>query len=82
MTARSDRKTVIEALRCGAHGIVLKSGSARHLMDALQQVSAGGVYISRPLKWTRSSRRTTIARRTRIPLDALGARAPGVHDAG
>lgn len=46
MTARSDRKTVIEALRCGAHGIVLKSGSARHLMDALQQVTSGGVYIS------------------------------------
>jgi len=45
MTARSDRKTIIEALRCGAHGILLKSGSTRHLMDALQQVSAGGVYI-------------------------------------
>lgn len=46
MTARSDRKTVIEALRCGAHGIILKSGSTRHLMDALQQVVSGGVYIS------------------------------------
>lgn len=46
LTARSDRKTIIEALRCGAHGIVLKTGPSRHLMDALHQVTFGGVYIS------------------------------------
>lgn len=46
MSSRSDRKTVIEALRCGAHGFVLKSGSAVQLFDSLRQVRDGGVYIS------------------------------------
>lgn len=46
MSIRSDRKTVIEALRCGAHGFVLKSGTSQQLFDALRQVRDGGVYIS------------------------------------
>lgn len=46
MSTRSDRKTVIESLRCGAHGFVLKSGSALQLFDSLKQVREGGVYIS------------------------------------
>ena len=46
MSSRSDRKTVIESLRCGAQGFVLKSGSAQHLFDSLRQVREGGVYIS------------------------------------
>lgn len=46
MSTRSDRKTVIEALRCGAQGFVLKSGTAQQLFDSLRQVREGGVYIS------------------------------------
>jgi DNA-binding NarL/FixJ family response regulator len=46
MSSRSDRKTIIEALRCGAQGFVLKSGSAQQLFDSLRQVREGGVYIS------------------------------------
>lgn len=46
MSSRSDRKTVIESLRCGAQGFVLKSGSAQQLFDSLRQVREGGVYIS------------------------------------
>jgi len=46
MSTRSDRKTVIESLRCGAQGFVLKSGSAQQLFDSLRQVRDGGVYIS------------------------------------
>lgn len=46
MSTRSDRKTVIEALRCGAQGFVLKSGSGQQLFDSLRQVRDGGVYIS------------------------------------
>lgn len=46
LTGRSDRKTIIETLRCGAHGIVMKSGSTRHLTDALQQVASGGIYLA------------------------------------
>jgi len=46
MSSRSDRKTIIESLRCGAQGFVLKSGSAQQLFDSLRQVREGGVYIS------------------------------------
>ena len=46
MSSRSDRKTVIESLRCGAQGFVLKSGSAQQLFESLRQVREGGVYIS------------------------------------
>ena len=41
-----DRRTVIEALRTGANGFVLKSGTARQLEEALRQVVQGAVYVS------------------------------------
>jgi DNA-binding NarL/FixJ family response regulator len=43
---RGDRKTVLEALRGGASAFVIKSGPARHLHDALNQVRAGSIYVS------------------------------------
>jgi DNA-binding NarL/FixJ family response regulator len=46
MAARQDRKTVLEALRMGANAFVLKSGPVRHLLEALDQASRGGVYMS------------------------------------
>jgi DNA-binding NarL/FixJ family response regulator len=46
LAARKDRKAVLEALRCGASGLVLRSGPARHLQEAIDQTRTGGVYIS------------------------------------
>ncbi len=46
MSSRDDRKTVIEALRGGAHGFLLKSGPAQHLQDAIRQAVDGGIYVS------------------------------------
>lgn len=43
---RSDRKAVVEALRAGACAYVLKSDPGTHLVDAIRQVLAGGVYVS------------------------------------
>lgn len=43
---RSDRKAVVEALRAGAHAYVLKTDPGAHLIDAVRQVRAGGVYVS------------------------------------
>lgn len=43
---RFDRKTVLESLRAGAKGFVLRSGSARHFFEALEQVQTGGVYLA------------------------------------
>ena len=41
-----DEKMVLEALRAGANGYLLKDGPARHLLDAISYIQDGGVYIS------------------------------------
>lgn len=41
-----DEKMVLEALRAGANGYLLKDGPARHLIDAIRYIQDGGVYIS------------------------------------
>lgn len=46
MSTRDDRKTVIEALRGGANAYLLKTGSARQIRDAFEQILAGGIYVS------------------------------------
>lgn len=46
MSVRKDRKTVLEVLRSGAGAYVLKSGPARHLMEAFRQLLDGGIYVS------------------------------------
>ena len=43
---RFDRKTVLESLRAGAKGFILRSGSAVSFFDALEQVRMGGVYLA------------------------------------
>lgn len=50
LSARGDRKLVLEALRSGANAFVLKTASTRNLLDALEQVQAGGVYVSPELQ--------------------------------
>ncbi len=50
LTTRKDRKTVMDVLRSGAHGILLKSGPARHLHDAISLVMGGGVFVSPDLE--------------------------------
>jgi DNA-binding NarL/FixJ family response regulator len=37
---------VLEALRSGANGFLLKSASTSNLHDALSQIMAGGIYVS------------------------------------
>jgi DNA-binding NarL/FixJ family response regulator len=37
---------VLESLRAGADAYLLKDGPARHLLDAIQFVRDGGVYVS------------------------------------
>jgi DNA-binding NarL/FixJ family response regulator len=45
-SARKDRKTVLEVLRAGACGYLLKSSSYEHMADALAQFTQGGIYVS------------------------------------
>jgi DNA-binding NarL/FixJ family response regulator len=46
LSARKDRKTVVEALRCGVNAFLLKSGPAHQFMEAFEQTLDGGIYIS------------------------------------
>ena len=46
MSARRERRGVIEALRSGASGYILKTGPAKQLLDSIDHVMSGGVYIA------------------------------------
>jgi DNA-binding NarL/FixJ family response regulator len=46
LSTRKDRKTVLEVLRSGACGFVLKTSTASQMADALSQFIQGGIYVS------------------------------------
>jgi DNA-binding NarL/FixJ family response regulator len=46
ISSRTDRKTVLEALRSGVSAFLLKSGSSEQLADAVREMLAGAVYVS------------------------------------
>jgi DNA-binding NarL/FixJ family response regulator len=50
LSPRGERKLVLECLRAGVNGFVLKSGPVRHLLTALDQVLTGGIYVSPELR--------------------------------
>jgi len=73
LSLRQDRKSVLEALRAGVSAYVLKQGSGQHLLDALQQVRQGGVYLAPQLDLNAiflSGRKATVE----DPLEALSPR--------
>ena len=43
---RGERKTIMETLRAGAVGFLLKSATSRNLEDAIHQVLRGSLYVS------------------------------------
>jgi len=45
LSTRSDRKTVVEALRLGANAFLLKSDPTNYLLEAFDQILDGGIYI-------------------------------------
>lgn len=50
LSSRGDRKLVLEALRSGINAFVLKTASTFQFAEALEQVEAGGVYVSPELQ--------------------------------
>lgn len=50
LSHRGDRKLVLEALRSGASGFLLKNGTGRHLIEGLTQIANGGIYVSPELE--------------------------------
>ena len=73
LSTRRDRKTVVEALRCGVSAFILKSASTVQLLEAFEQVLDGGIYVSPQLELNKifaSSQRSA----AEDPLDSLSAR--------
>jgi len=50
LSTRRDRKTVVEALRCGVNAFLLKSAPAHQLLEAFEQILDGGIYVSPQLE--------------------------------
>ena len=73
ISSRSDRKTVLEALRGGANGFLLNTDSARVLLESIHILLTGSIYVSPQLKLTQ-----IFASRARAPrrraFDALSPR--------
>ncbi|MBI1898537.1 MAG: response regulator transcription factor [Acidobacteria bacterium] len=69
MSSRADRKLVLESLRCGANGFVLKTGSARNLLKALEHIEKGGIYLSPELELDK----VFISSRKKDPEDPLSS---------
>src|SRR5450756_1022824 len=67
-----EESTVMEALRAGADAYLLKDGPARHLLDAINFVRDGGVYVSPLLRGVGLFAKADRSR----PVDPLGALSP------
>jgi DNA-binding NarL/FixJ family response regulator len=73
LSIRGERKLVLECLRSGVNAFVLKSGPSRNLIDALDQILTGGIYVSPELQLDKifaSQRRNDPS----DPLDTLSSR--------
>ncbi len=46
LSVRKDRKTVLEVLRTGACGFLLKTSNSDQMAEALSQFTQGGIYVS------------------------------------
>jgi len=73
LSTRRDRKTVVEALRSGVSGFLLKTAPSSQLLEALEQVLDGGIYVSPQLELHKmfSSNQKAMAE---DPLETLSAR--------
>ncbi len=70
-----EERTVREALEAGADGYLLKDGPSRHLIDAINYVQDGGVYISPLLQ-----RSVAFASRESAAEDPLHTLSPREHE--
>ena len=74
LSTRKDRKTVVEALRCGVNAFLLKSGPSHQLLEAFEPDSGRRASTSpRSSSWIRSSAPGSKSMPD-DPLEALSAR--------
>lgn len=74
VSARKDRKTVLEGLRTGACGFLLKTSRATEMADALAQFSQGGIYVSPQIEVMTLFGENSARRDTGDPLESLSGR--------
>jgi DNA-binding NarL/FixJ family response regulator len=73
LSTRRDRKTVVEALRCGVSGFLLKSAPSTQLLEAFEQVLDGSVFVSPQLELNKIFA-TNQKAAPEDPIDALSSR--------
>jgi DNA-binding NarL/FixJ family response regulator len=73
LSIRKDRKTVVEALRSGVSGFLLKSAPSSELLEAMDQVLEGSIYVSPQLELSKIFS-TNHKNSPDDPLDLLSAR--------
>lgn len=73
-SVRKDRKTVLEVLRTGACGYLLKSSTAEQMADALSQFTQGGIYVSPQIEVMSLFGEGNGRRHGEDPLESLSSR--------
>ena len=74
MAARGDRKLALETLRSGANGFFLKTLSGNDLVEALERVHLGNVYVSPGLDFEKVFTRAGRDLPGRDPMEHLSSR--------
>ena len=75
IASRKDRKTVLEVLRAGACGYLLKTSSVLQMAEALNQFNQGGIYVSPQIEVSSLlGDGTGASKASRDPIEALSSR--------
>ena len=74
VSVRKDRKTVLEVLRTGACGFLLKSSTADQMSEALAQFCQGGIYVSPQIEVMSLFCESNGRGNSEDPLDLLSSR--------
>ncbi len=74
LSVRKDRKTVLESLRLGACGFVLKSSTSEQMGDALAQFVQGGIYVSPQIEVMSLFGESTLRPNGEDPIESLSSR--------
>ncbi|HEX4811043.1 MAG TPA: response regulator transcription factor [Bryobacteraceae bacterium] len=74
LATRKDRKTVLEVLRNGACGYLLKSSSLSQMAEGLQQFIQGGIYVSPQIEVSSLLGASAAGRQDRDSIESLSSR--------
>lgn len=74
LSARQEGRTVLEALRSGAAGYLLKTDPAARMEEALRHIRSGGIYLSPSLNMQTVLHESHPADLGRNPFRTLGSR--------